>query len=147
MSMPPVTADARQSLNDHVAGKGREIHAKYGPRIGWNEIQRIVEDPEVVRYPCSISFSTDGLRAGEFAYPHSLGEMPEDGFVIRVHPLYVTCLSMVPHLVLYQLVAVNYGDFASTDDAETFGAAAVGMDKETYYQTICQLADQLQGYG
>jgi len=146
MNAAPTTAEARQSLNEHVAGKGAEIHAKYGPHIGWNELERIVEDPEVVRYPCTIAFSTDGLEEGEFAYPHPLGEMPADGFVIRVHPVYVTMLNMVPHLVLYHLVAVNYGEFASTDDAETFGAAALGMDKEDYYQTICQLADQLQGY-
>jgi len=147
MNQAPTTTEARQSLNDHVAGKGAEIHAKYGPIIGWNEIERILQDPEVVRYPCTIAFSTDGLEEGEFAYAHPLGETPEEGFVIRVHPLYVTCLSKVPHLVLYHLVAVNYGEFASIDDAETFGSAALGMDKEDYYHAVCQLADQLQGYG
>jgi hypothetical protein len=147
MSARPTPAEAKQSLNAHVADKGMEIHAKYGPRIGWKEIQRIVQDRSVVRYPCEISFTSEGLRQGEFAYPHPLGDKPEDGYVIRVHPLFMTELPLVPHLVLYQLVAVNYGDFASIDDAETFGAAALGMDKEEYYRTVCRLADQLESCG
>jgi len=100
-----------------------------------------------VRYPCRISFTAEGLLDGEFAYPHPLGDAPEDGYEIRVHPLFMMELPMVPHLVLYQLVAVNYGDFASIDDAETFGAAALGMEREDYYRTICGLADQLGGCG
>jgi len=46
-------------------------------------------------------------------------------------------------LALYQLVAVNYGVFASADDAETYAAAALGLPREDYYQTLCGLADQL----
>jgi hypothetical protein len=53
-------------------------------------------------------------------------------------------LEQVPLLVLYQLVLVNYGAFASSDDAETFGAAALGLTKEEYYGTLCRLADGLE---
>jgi hypothetical protein len=147
MNSCPTPAEAKQSLTAHVAEKGWEIHSKYGPRIGWSEIQRIVADRSVVRYPCEISFTSDGLQEGEFAFPHPKGSKPEDGYVIRVHPFFMTELPLVPHLVLYHIVAVNYGDFASIDDAETFGAAALGMDKEDYYQTICRLADQLDVCG
>ena len=147
MSACPTPAEAKQSLNDHVADKGQEIYAKYGPRIGWREIQEILSDRSVVRYPCEICFTSEGLRDGEFAYPHPNGDAPEDGFVIRVHPIFMIELPLVPHLVLYQIVAVNYGDFASIDDAETFGAAALGMKKDEYYNTICRLADQLGGCG
>jgi hypothetical protein len=38
---------------------------------------------------------------------------------------------------------VNYGPFASPDDAETFGAAALGLDKDEYYARLCELADQI----
>jgi hypothetical protein len=55
----------------------------------------------------------------------------------------MTQLAMVPYLVLYQLVAVNYGEFASADDAETFAAAALGLPREEYYQVLCSLADEL----
>jgi hypothetical protein len=39
---------------------------------------------------------------------------------------FLTQLPQVPALVLYQLVLVNYGEFVSADDAETFGASALG---------------------
>ena len=55
----------------------------------------------------------------------------------------MTQLGMVPYLALYQLVTVNYGEFASADDAETFASYALGVPREEYYQTICGLADEL----
>ena len=60
-----------------------------------------------------------------------------------VTPFFMTQLQQVPLLVLYQLVRVNYGEFASPDDAETFGASALGLSKEDYYLALCELADQL----
>jgi hypothetical protein len=48
-------------------------------------------------------------------------------------------------LVLYHLVVVNYGAFASAEDAEQFGAAAVGLTVADYYRLLCESADQLAG--
>ncbi len=39
----------------------------------------------------------------------------------------------------YQILAVNYGDFATSADAEAFGAAALDMEPEAYYQCLCAL--------
>jgi hypothetical protein len=66
---------------------------------------------------------------------------------MHVHPFFLTQLERVPGLVLYQLVLVNYGEFASADDAETFGAAALGLSRDEYYATICELAGQISGCG
>ena len=136
--------DARQSLNGHVAAKGLEVRAKYGPVIGWRELQRILQDRACVRYPCEIEFNAALLRPGETAYPSPRGERPEDGFTLYVHPFFMTQLERVPLLVFYQLVAVNYGEFASPEDAETFGASALGISKDDYYQTLCEMANMLQ---
>jgi len=135
--------DAKQSLNIHVAAKGAELFAKYGPQIGWRELQVILKDHACVRYPCELVFDSAPLNPGEFAFPEPNGEKPEEGFTLFVHPIYMTDLSQVPFLVLYQLVAVNYGVFASADDAETFASAALGLPREDYYQTLCGLADLL----
>jgi hypothetical protein len=135
--------DARQSLSAHVEAKGREIFEKYGPHLGWRELQRLLQDRECVRYPCAIAFDAEPLLAGEFGHALCKGDKPEDGFILYIHPLFLTQPERVPWLALYQLVVVNYGEFASSDDAEAFGAAALGIDKEDYYQTLCELADQL----
>ena len=139
--------DARQSLNSHVAAKGAEINAKYGPHLGWKELLQILEDRACVRYPCQIVFDSAGLQPGEFAHPGPTSERPEDGFTMYVHPLFMTDLARVPLLVLYQLVAVNYGEFASPEDAETFGAAAAGLSRDDYYAALCEMADELTGCG
>ncbi|MGZ8899106.1 MAG: hypothetical protein ACXW3Z_03340 [Limisphaerales bacterium] len=143
MSKQLTVDDFQQSLNGHIASKGDEVQGKYGPQIGWNELLRILEDRSVVRYPCKIVFDAAPLQQGECAHPVSNGELPEEGFTIYVHPFFALQLSRVPYLVLYQLVLVNYGDFASADDGETFGSRSLGLAKEDYYQTLCELTDQI----
>jgi hypothetical protein len=139
--------DAKLSLNAHVAAKGSEIFEKYGPVIGWKQLLQILEDRTAVRYPCEVAFDAAPLQAGELAFPAPKGAYPEDGYRVCVHPCFMMQLEYVPHIVLYQLVLVNYGEFASADDAETFGAAALGLAKEEYYQRLCRLADELSEAG
>jgi hypothetical protein len=144
MAAPPRAQDVRQSLNASAAAIGAEIYAKYGPQIGWNQLLQILEDRSCARYPCEIVFDAAPLQAGEFAHPVAKGDHPEDGFSLYVHPFFMLQLEQVPLLVLYQLVLVNYGAFASPDDAETFGAAALGLAKHEFYHTLCRLADELE---
>jgi hypothetical protein len=135
--------DARQSLNAHVAAKGLEIREKYGPAIGWAQLQHILADRACVRYPCEIVFESAPLEAGETAHPVPKGDRPEDGFTVYVHPFFRANLSQAMALGLYQLVLVNYGEFASPDDAEIFGASILGLGKDEYYRRLCELTDQL----
>ena len=144
MAAAPSAHDARQSLNASAAAIGAEIYEKYGPRIGWTQLLQILGDRSCARYPCEIVFDAVPLQTGEFAHPVAKGDHPADGFTIYVHPFFMMQLEQVPLLVLYQLVLVNYGAFASSDDAETFGAAALGLAKDRYYNTLCRLADGLE---
>jgi hypothetical protein len=137
--------DARQSLNEHVKSKALDLRAKFGPHLGWLELQRALQDRSCVRYPCEIVFDSAKLQPGELAYPMPKGEGPEAGFMLFVHPLLMVRVELVPHVVLYQLVLVNYGEAATAEDAETFGATALGLAKDAYYQTLCQLADEIAG--
>ncbi|HUJ44477.1 MAG TPA: hypothetical protein VLW52_12815 [Opitutaceae bacterium] len=137
--------DARQPLNAHAAAKGVEIREKYGPNLGWRELLRLLDDRAHVRYPCSIVFDAAPLNPGEFAHPVARSARPEDGFTIYVHPFFLTRREQVPALVLYELVLVNYGEFASSDDAEAFGAAALGLTRDEYYDALCRMADQICG--
>src|ERR1022692_1075785 len=60
--------DARQSLTAHVAAKGAEIRAKYGPSIGWSQLKSILADPDCVRYPCELVFDAAPLLPDEVAF-------------------------------------------------------------------------------
>ena len=142
MATKLTTDDARQSLTEHVAAKGAEIREKYGPVIGWDELQRILADRACVRFPCEIVFDAAPLEPGEAAHPVPKGGRPEDGFALHVHPFFQARLPQVPLLALYQLVLVNYGEFASADDAETFGSSVLGLSKDDYYRALCELTDE-----
>jgi hypothetical protein len=137
------TDDARQSLHAHVAARGAEIREKYGPDIGWEKLLRILGDRSCVRYPCEMVFDAGPLEPGEFALPVPKGDRPEEGFTMFVHPCFEAERERLAALVLYQLVAVNYGAFASPDDAITFGASALGFAEDDYYRTVCEQADRL----
>ena len=143
MPIQLTAAHARESLTAHVAARGAEIFARFGPQVGWPELNALLADRACVRYPCAIAFDAAGLQSGECCHAQARGELPEQGFTVYVHPIFLTQLPMVPYLVLYQLVVVNYGGFASAEDAEAFAAAALGLDRDLYYQALCQLADQL----
>ena len=145
MSKPLTIDDAQQSLQAHAAAKGEELRVRYGPCVGWSQLADILHDRSIVRYPCSIAFDAGPLQEGEFAHPVVRGERPEDGFTICVHPQFASRPDCVIYLVLYQLVLVNYGEFASSGDAETFGAAALGLARDEYYEAICRLADEIAG--
>jgi len=145
MSKQLTPEDAKQSLTAHVSTKGWEIRDKFGPNIGWAELLRILEDRSACRYPCEIVFDAGPLQDGEFAYPMARGELPEEGFTIFVHPFYRSQPDRVPCLVLYHLVAVNYGEFALALDAEAFGAAVLGLSNGEYYQLLCSMADEMEG--
>jgi len=144
LAASPTARNARQSLNEAAAAVGGEIYHKYGPRIGWTQLLQVLEDRTCVRYPCEVVFDAAPFETGEFAHPVAKGQRPEDGFTMYVHPFFMMQLEQVPPLVLYQLVLVNYGAFAASGDAEAFGAAALGISRDEYYNILCGLADELQ---
>jgi hypothetical protein len=139
------TEEARQNLSAQVATQGAAIHSRYGPEIDWNKLMQLLEDRSCVRYPCEIRFDSAPLLPGEFAHPVPRGSEPAEGYIIYVHPAYETQLGRVSYLVLHQLVWINYGASAQAEDAEAFGAVALGLSKEEYFSALCELAGQLGG--
>jgi len=135
--------DVRQSITDHAIEKGIAFRNRYGPISGIDELIAALGDREFVRYPCRIDYDDSALRSGEFALPVQQGDHPDDGFVLMVHPLLKRWPEWVVYVILYHLVTVNYGKFATARDAEAFGAAALGIAVEVYYQRLCVLQDAL----
>ena len=103
----------------------------------------MLADRECVRYPCELVFDAGPLQPDECAYPAPNGERPEDGFRLFIHPYFSVDPDRVPLLALYQIVSINYGAFASPDDAEAFGAAVLGIPQEDYYAALCAMADEI----
>lgn len=133
--------DGRKALGVHVLEKGYKLREKYGTFIDFDILKKILKDEEFVRYPTTIVFDSTKVDEGLFGVTEKVSADTKDGYVIYLHEHFKTMLGDVPALVLYQLVAVNYGDFASGNEAEEFASAALGMDKEYFYKYICELTD------
>jgi len=130
-------------LRTELAARAAEIRTKYGPELGWQELQRLLQDRRVTPFPCEIRFDAAPLLPGEFGHAVPIGNCNEQGFIIYLHPLFETQLARVPYLVLHQLVLIQYGDAATAEDAETFGSLALGLSKEDYFRALCDLAGQI----
>lgn len=134
--------DARIALRDHVVGRAREARRRYGA-VDWATMQRILTDSAVVRYPTEVRFDARPLEPGEFACAQPLGDTPAEGFRLFVHPAFAGRDDVLPALVAYHLVRVNYGEIATHEEAELFGATLLDLDREDYYRTLCALADSV----
>jgi len=131
------------AVSRHVIEKAKEIRARYGPLIDYPVLLQILADRRCVRYPVEIRFATDGIEPGLFAKTEPVSENPEDGYVISLHRRFEHRPDVLPALILYQSVLVNYGDLATAVDAELFGSGILGLDRDSYYARILALTDAL----
>ena len=147
MRHKPTEQEGRESLVAHAVEKACEARAAYGdssPGLSMAALEVLLADRKFVRHPVGLAYDATPLQPGEFAYPQPVSpEKPEEGFVMFSHPSFEGRDDVVPLLVAYHLVSVNYGDIAGNEAAEAFGAALCGMEVNYYYHTLCQLADSL----
>jgi len=135
----------QKALADHVIEKGLEIRKKYGPVIDMSTLDKIIKDPECVRFPIEIRFESAKIEKEYFAVTEMVSDKPADGYIIYIHYYFKNKPHLIPALTLYHLVIVNYGDFATSHEAELFASTILGMDKDDYYKLLCSSVDSI-GY-
>ena len=113
--------------------------------IDGDAIRRVLADPDIVRFPVQLAFGTTELLPGEFAWPKPRGASPAEGYDLVLHPAFRDREDALPFLIAYHVVAINYLDVATHEEAELFGAALLGMDVDAYYSEVCRLADEALG--
>jgi len=131
------------AITEHATEKARQIRARYDAPMTFEELLKVFNDRKSVRYPVEVRFTDQGIDEGLFAKTEMRSETPADGFVIFIHDYYRDREDVLPALLLYQSVIVNYGDLATSHDAEVFGAGVLGMDREAYYELVCNACDEL----
>ncbi|MCG7949380.1 MAG: hypothetical protein N0C84_23865 [Candidatus Thiodiazotropha taylori] len=125
----------------HAREKAEDIRNRYAPVIDYQTVLQMLEDRKSVRYPVTLRFVSEGIEPGMFARTEPISENPDDGYTILIHNHFENRHDDLPKLILYQLVLVNYGDLATANDAEIFGATILGLDRDTYYQQVADLVD------
>ena len=137
--------DARVALKDHLGDKAMNARLSHGMYIDAETILKMLDDSAVVRYPVGIRFDDEHLQPGEFAMPIALGDHPSKGFCLFIHPYFEQQPEAWPLLIAYHIPSINYGEIVSHEDAEHYGATLVGLDADTYYEALCELADSIPG--
>ena len=146
MKKPKLTEeDGYEALKGHAVDKALLARSRYGPSFDETSMTRLLADPEVVRFPTLLQFDASSLMPGEFAWARALGERPSDGFALIIHPHFEGRWDVLPLLIGYHIVSINYLDVATQDEAELFGAALLGMEVLDYYDQLCALADSIPG--
>ena len=140
----PTAEDGLVALRDHVRVKALEARARHPNLAGEAAVRAFLADEECVRYPTSLDFNAEKLEPGEFAWAEPLGASPGAGFQLHIHPRFQGDSELLPRLVAYHVVKINYGDIATFEEAEIYGATLLGLDVEEYYQSLCEAADALE---
>jgi len=138
-------ADGYEALRAHLVERARAARARHGPWDDPAAVERLLADPEVVRFATRLRFDASGLLDGEFAWARPRGTGPRDGFDLLVHPRFDGRPEALAALVAYHVPSINYLDVATRVEAELFGATLLGMDVDAYYERVCALADELPG--
>ncbi len=146
----PVSSLANEGINEkhaseafinHLIDKANAARLAYGLYIDNETIMRMLDDRDVVRYPMHIEFDSRQLQGHEFAYPKAIGFHPGDGYCLFLHESFRNQPENLPLLIAYHIPTINYGNIVEPQHAEAYGAALMGIDVETYYQALCELAD------
>lgn len=116
---------------------------RYGLYIDADVNVGMLSDPRRVRYATALDFDGGRLEPGEFAWAEPFGDHPGDGFHLQVHPCFALRQEIWPLLNAYHIPSINYGEFVTRERAELYGARLLGLDGETYYRALCELADSI----
>jgi len=145
MDKTPLSLEAgKKALLHHVVEKALAIRDKYGNFMDYPILLRILDDRDCVRYPVRLEFNSEAIDPGFFAVAKAVSaDNPAEGYVIFLHEHFQKRLDDIPALVFYHLVVINYGDIVTHDEAEVFGATALGIKQEEYYQFLCRLTDAI----
>jgi len=147
MNTTPTEADGRQALRDHLLDKAAAARERHPDLAAGTAALALLNDREVVRYPAGLRFDAGLLQPCEFGWAMALGEHPREGFCIVVHPAFELRPETWATILAYYIPPINYGDIATPEDCEAFGAALLGIEAEQYYDTLCALADSVGGAG
>lgn len=133
--------NASEAFMNHLVDKANVARLAYGLYIDYETIMRMLDDRDIVRYPVNIEFDSKQLQGHEFAFAKAIGFHPSDGYCLFLHEHFRNQPENLPLLIAYHIPTINYGNIVEPQHAEAYGAALLGIEIETYYSALCELAD------
>lgn len=134
--------DIEHHLTDHARVAAQRAKAKLGGPVNRDTLGRFLCDPDCVRYPVEIVFDASPLEDHQFAEPAIVVENGKRRCRLHVHPRFASREEALPHFVSYMAAVINYGAVATPELCESYGAALMGEDRETFYRKVCAFAGE-----
>lgn len=133
----------RTALRGHITEKAAAARERYGPSFDDEAIHLLLTDRRFVRFPVTLQCDARSLDPGCVAAVRPVSDDAVDGFLLIVHPALGGQFDALRLIVARHLVEMNYGQVATVEDAEAFGAALLDMPVEAFRRAFALLANRL----
>jgi len=123
-------------LRDQAA-EAIERHGKFGP----GKLETFLNDRDTVRFPTRLvlEFGPE-MALHQFAQPEP-DVRNHGGVMLYLRPILGQRPDLLAFAVSYMIPVINYGKIVSDEHCLEYGSVLLGLDKETYYQRICEVAE------
>lgn len=141
MSEAELTKLGEDSLLTHLQHQAAEARARHGGLRPGN-LDTFLNDRDCLRYPTRLVLEFGEMSMHQFAQPDRdyRSDQPE-ARVLYLRPILGKRPDFIALAVSYMIPVLNYGQVITDEHCIEYGAALMGLDTDTYYQHICELAD------
>lgn len=139
MSQAELTQLGEDSLLERIKNQAIEARARNGPLSAGN-LNAFLSDPDSVRHPTRLVLEFGEMGLHQFAQPEPDHRQP-GGRVLYLRPILGQRPDLIALAVSYMIPIINYGGIITDAHCLAYGARLMGMDEDTYYTRICELAD------
>jgi hypothetical protein len=135
------------ALFEHARFAAQRAHARLGGFLNPSNLDKFLEDNLCLRYPTRIIYDRTGLDPHQVAQPFY--RQSRDGVFCDLHvdPELQKTPGSNYLVVAYMAAVINYGDAATPELAELYGALLTGIDQEMFYDKMCAVADSVRSAG
>ena len=130
-------AELADALARHACFAADRARSRLGGPLSADNLSEALRDDVCFRYPVEIGFDETGLEPQQFADARFSGPDGQRVCKLHVRPRFKDGADVLHLLVAYMAAPINYGDVATPDLCEQYGAALVGMTRENYYKVLC----------
>jgi len=141
MSSTELAQVGEDSLISRLKEQAAEARAKHGPLSPGN-LETVLSDRDCVRYPTRLVLEYGEMGLHQFAQPDRDYRFSEtNSRVLYLRPALGRRPDLLALALSYMIPLINYGQIITDEHCLAYGSILQGMDEETYYQKICEMAD------
>lgn len=128
-------------LQDHADRAAERAVERLGGPLDAVNLPRFLEDDTCLRYATTVLFSAEGMEPHQFAEPYFEEDDGKRVCRLHVHPRFAGYPHYLPYFVAYMAPVINYGQVATPEVCERYGAYVLGLDQEAFYTQLCDIMD------